>query len=85
MISSRCGLGDARRHFPTWGNCQLDHGFVSESLADQVRTLRLDTDAVAAGMSDHTPVIVDFALDRRPADPTDAGLKDSGSRKPSAS
>jgi endonuclease/exonuclease/phosphatase family metal-dependent hydrolase len=61
-----CGLGEACRHFPTWGKYQLDHMFVSEALSSQVRGLRLDTDAVSAGMSDHTPVIADFALDRGP-------------------
>jgi endonuclease/exonuclease/phosphatase family metal-dependent hydrolase len=57
-----CGSQGTCDHLPTWGSAELDHLFVSPSLAGQVRAVRLDAAAVTAGLSDHVPLVADFAL-----------------------
>ena len=49
-------------HLATWGTSEIDHLFVSPSLAGQVVGLALDPDAVSDGLSDHVPLILDLAL-----------------------
>jgi endonuclease/exonuclease/phosphatase family metal-dependent hydrolase len=56
-----CG-GDGCDHVPTWGRAELDHLFVSPSLAGQVTAFRADAEAVTAGLSDHVPLVLDLAL-----------------------
>ena len=61
-IDCPCGRGGACDHVGTWGSAELDHLFVSPSLADQVTGVSVDQSVVAAGLSDHVPLIVDLAL-----------------------
>jgi exonuclease III len=62
-----CGKQGGCRHLLTWKGAELDHIYVTPSLADQVRSLAVRTDAVERGLSDHAPLVLDLALDRRPA------------------
>lgn len=57
-----CDADGACDHLPTWGAAELDHVFVSPSLAAQVTALGLDPAAVGAGLSDHVPLVLDLAL-----------------------
>ena len=57
-----CGANGGCGHLGTWGRSELDHLFVSPSLADQVTALAVDPAAVEAGLSDHTPIVLDLAL-----------------------
>ena len=57
-----CGNGGACGHIATWGKADLDHLFVTPSLAGQVTALSVDRAAVEAGLSDHVPLILDLAL-----------------------
>jgi endonuclease/exonuclease/phosphatase family metal-dependent hydrolase len=57
-----CGNGGACTHLGTWANVELDHLFVSPSLAGQLTALSVDTAAVEAGLSDHAPIVLDLAL-----------------------
>jgi exonuclease III len=61
-----CGNGGLCKHLPTWKGAELDHIYVTPSLANQVRSLRLGSDVVERGLSDHMPLILDLELDRRP-------------------
>jgi endonuclease/exonuclease/phosphatase family metal-dependent hydrolase len=62
-----CGSGGTCRHLATWKGADLDHVYVSRSLADEVRAIEVDTEAVARGLSDHAPLILDLALTHEPA------------------
>jgi endonuclease/exonuclease/phosphatase family metal-dependent hydrolase len=62
-----CGGGGSCRHLLTWKGQELDHLYVSLALRGQVRGLVLRSDAVASGMSDHAPIVLDLALSRQPA------------------
>jgi hypothetical protein len=57
-----CGAEGGCGHLGTWGRSELDHLFVSPALAGQVMALALDPAAVEAGLSDHTPLLLDLAL-----------------------
>ena len=57
-----CGNGGACTHIATWGKADLDHLFVTPSLAGQVTGLAVDRTAVEAGLSDHAPLVLDLAL-----------------------
>ncbi len=57
-----CGHGGTCAHVATWGRAELDHLFVSPSLAGQVTAVRVDRAAVEAGLSDHVPLVLDLAL-----------------------
>lgn len=57
-----CSSGGTCGHLPTFGPGELDHLFVSPSLAGQVTALRLDPAAVEAGLSDHVPLVLDLAI-----------------------
>lgn len=57
-----CGNGETCTHLGTWSNVELDHLFVSPSLAGQLTALSVDTAAVEAGLSDHAPIVLDLAL-----------------------
>ena len=57
-----CGRGRACDHVATWKAAELDHLFVSPSLAGQVTRLAAPADAVAAGLSDHVPLVMDLEL-----------------------
>ncbi len=57
-----CGSGATCDHVPTWGRAELDHLFVSPSLAGQVRAVSVDPTAVTAGLSDHVPLVIDLEL-----------------------
>jgi hypothetical protein len=57
-----CGNGGTCTHLGTWANVELDHLFVSPSLAGQLTALSVDTAAVEAGLSDHAPLVLDLAL-----------------------
>lgn len=57
-----CGSGTACDHLPTWGAAELDHLFVSPSLAGQVRAVSVDASVVPAGLSDHVPLVIDLEL-----------------------
>jgi endonuclease/exonuclease/phosphatase family metal-dependent hydrolase len=57
-----CGNGGTCSHIPTYGPGELDHVFVSPSLAAQVTALTIDPAAVEAGLSDHVPIVLDLAL-----------------------
>jgi len=57
-----CGAEGGCGHLGTWGRSELDHLFVSPSLAEQVTALTLDPSAVEAGLSDHVPLVLDLAL-----------------------
>lgn len=62
--SADCPCGDGGRctHLATWGRAELDHVFVSPSLAGQVAALSADPASVEAGLSDHVPLVIDLAL-----------------------
>ncbi|MBA2253507.1 MAG: endonuclease/exonuclease/phosphatase family protein, partial [Chloroflexi bacterium] len=62
--SADCPCGDGGRctHLATWGRAELDHVFVSPSLAGQVTALSADPAPVEAGLSDHVPLVLDLAL-----------------------
>ena len=62
-----CGRGGSCRHLPTWKGQELDHLYVSHALRGQVRALVLRSDAVACGLSDHAPIVLELALSRRAA------------------
>jgi hypothetical protein len=57
-----CGAGGTCDHIATWGRAELDHLFLSPSLASQVTALTVDAAAVEAGLSDHVPLVLDLAL-----------------------
>ena len=57
-----CGGGAECDHIGTWGRAELDHLFVSPGLAGQVTALSVDPTVVAAGLSDHVPLVLDLAL-----------------------
>ncbi|MDQ3525064.1 MAG: endonuclease/exonuclease/phosphatase family protein, partial [Chloroflexota bacterium] len=57
-----CGLEDACGHVATWGSIELDHLFVTPSLATQVTKVTVDPSAVEAGLSDHVPLSLELAL-----------------------
>jgi endonuclease/exonuclease/phosphatase family metal-dependent hydrolase len=57
-----CGVEDGCGHLGTWGSSELDHLFVSPSLASQVTALTIDPAAVEAGLSDHVPIVLDLSL-----------------------
>jgi len=57
-----CGRGGTCSHLATWANVELDHLFVSPSLAGQLTALSLYPAAVKAGLSDHVPLVLDLAL-----------------------
>ena len=57
-----CGQGGTCSHIATWGRIDLDHLFVSPSLANQVSGLSVDRTAVEAGLSDHAPLVLDLKL-----------------------
>ena len=63
-----CGKGGTCTHVATWGRDELDHLFVSPSLAGQVAAVSVDRPVVEAGLSDHVPLVLDLALsaDRTP-------------------
>ncbi len=67
-VGCGCGAAGGCGHLGTWKTSELDHLFVSPSLADQVTALTLDTAVVEAGLSDHALLILDLALsaDRTP-------------------
>ena len=51
-------------HIATWRSAELDHLFVSSSLAAQVKALSTDATAVSNGLSDHVPLVLDLELSR---------------------
>ena len=57
-----CGRGGSCDHIGTWGAAELDHVFVSPGLTGQVTALTIDAAPVAAGLSDHVPLVLDLAL-----------------------
>jgi hypothetical protein len=57
-----CGAEGGCGHLGTWKGTELDHLFVSPSLAGQVTGLSLDAGTVDAGLSDHVPIVLDLAL-----------------------
>jgi endonuclease/exonuclease/phosphatase family metal-dependent hydrolase len=57
-----CGSGGICGHLPTFGRAELDHLFVSPALAGLVTSLSVDPSSVAAGLSDHVPLVLDLAL-----------------------
>ncbi len=57
-----CGAEGGCGHLGTWKTSELDHLFVSPSLAGQVTALTLDPGVVEAGLSDHLPIVLDLAL-----------------------
>jgi endonuclease/exonuclease/phosphatase family metal-dependent hydrolase len=57
-----CGFGGTCTHLATWGQAELDHIFVSPSLARQVTAVTVDPAVVDAGLSDHVPIVLDLAL-----------------------
>lgn len=59
-----CRMGRSCGHIATWGRADLDHLFVSPALASQVVGLDVDPTVVAAGLSDHAPLILDLDLSR---------------------
>lgn len=61
-IDCACGHGDGCGHIATWGGVELDHVFVTPSLAGQVSAVTVNRAAVEAGLSDHAPLILDLAL-----------------------
>ncbi len=67
-VGCGCGTESGCGHLGTWKASELDHLFVSPSLADQVTALTLDPGVVEAGFSDHLPIVLDLALavDRTP-------------------
>lgn len=61
-LDCACGNGPGCGHVGTWGSAELDHLFVSPSLADQVTAVSLDPKPVDSGLSDHVPLVLDLAL-----------------------
>ncbi len=59
-----CGHGGTCSHIATWGQDELDHLFVSPSLAGQVTGVSVNRAVVEAGLSDHTPLFLDMELSR---------------------
>jgi endonuclease/exonuclease/phosphatase family metal-dependent hydrolase len=59
-----CGQGGSCGHVATWGKDELDHLFVSPSLAGQVVAVSVDPAVAEAGLSDHAPLILDLMLSR---------------------
>jgi endonuclease/exonuclease/phosphatase family metal-dependent hydrolase len=57
-----CTGGPVCGHIPTWKRAELDHLFVSPSLASQVTSLTTDPTAVFTGLSDHVPMILGLEL-----------------------
>jgi hypothetical protein len=57
-----CTAGPGCGHIPTWKRAELDYLFVSPSLGSQVSTLTVGASAVAAGLSDHVPLILGLEL-----------------------
>jgi endonuclease/exonuclease/phosphatase family metal-dependent hydrolase len=57
-----CGKSEGCGHIGTWGRSELDHLYVSPSLATQVTALTVDAGCVDAGLSDHVPLVLDLAL-----------------------
>jgi hypothetical protein len=57
-----CTGGPECGHIPTWKRAELDHLFVSPSLASQVMSLTVDPTAVSTGLSDHVPLILGLEL-----------------------
>jgi exonuclease III len=57
-----CTGGPACGHIPTWKRSELDHLFVSPSLASQVTSLTIDSTAVSTGLSDHVPMMLGLEL-----------------------
>ncbi len=57
-----CGAEGTCDHIPTWGRAELDHLFVSPALVPMVTALSVDPAAVAEGLSDHVPLVLDLAL-----------------------
>ncbi len=57
-----CGTGGTCSHLPTFSHGELDHLFVTPSLAGQVTALCLDQAGLDAGLSDHVPLVLDLAL-----------------------
>lgn len=62
--SRACGCADPARcdHIPTWRTVELDHVFVSPSLAGQVTGLGAFPELATEGLSDHVPLVLDLAL-----------------------
>jgi endonuclease/exonuclease/phosphatase family metal-dependent hydrolase len=63
-VECPCGHGGTCTHVATWGRDELDHVFVSPSLAGQVKAVSVDRTVVDAGLSDHVPLVLDLALSR---------------------
>ena len=61
-VGCSCGNGDGCGHIGTWGKAELDHLYVSPSLAAQVTALTVDETCVEAGLSDHVPLVLDLEL-----------------------
>lgn len=61
-----CGQPTTCRHIPTWKGSELDHLYVTKSLRDQVKAIRVDQ-SVVGKLSDHAPLILDLALSHEPA------------------
>lgn len=57
-----CGKAPTCGHIATWGSAELDHLFVTPSLASQVTAVTVDPASVQAGLSDHVPLVLDLAL-----------------------
>jgi hypothetical protein len=61
-VDCSCGQGGNCGHIATWGTTELDHLFVSPSLAGEVTGMGVDPAVVVAGLSDHLPLILDLTL-----------------------
>jgi endonuclease/exonuclease/phosphatase family metal-dependent hydrolase len=61
-LDCRCGNVVTCSHIATWGRAELDYLFVSPALAGQVKTVAVDATAVQAGLSDHSPLVLDLEL-----------------------
>jgi exonuclease III len=61
-----CGAAGRCAHLRTWQSHELDHAYVTESLRDEVESVSVDHEAVALGLSDHAPLVIDLVLSRRP-------------------
>jgi hypothetical protein len=61
-----CGAAGECRHLRTWQSHELDHAYVTESLRDEVESITVDHAAVASGLSDHAPLVIDLMLSREP-------------------
>jgi hypothetical protein len=57
-----CGDGGTCGHIATWGTVELDHLFVTPTLAGNVIALTVDQSATDAGLSDHVPLVLDLNL-----------------------